>query len=308
MSSEETKFAFFNGAFVPIEEAKVSVRTHAFNYGTGCFEGIRAYWSAERKRLLLFRLPDHYLRLLRSCRLLHISIPYAAEELCEITTELLRREGFQQDCYVRPLAYKSSNAVGLLLHDLEDGFCIFSAPFGKYIEGEEASVAVSSWRRIEDSALPARGKLTGAYVNSSLAKSEAVLNGFDEAIVLTQDGYASEGSSENLFMVRDGALITPPVTDNILEGITRDTVIQLAEQELGLTILQRRINRTELYMADELFFSGTAAEVSSIIKVDHRPVGDGRIGPITSQLKTLYFDVVRGQKKAYRHWCTPVEV
>ncbi len=307
MNGEETRFAFFNGTFVPIEEAKISVRTHAFNYGTGCFEGIRAYWSDEDERLLIFRLLDHYQRLLRSCRLLHISLPHAAEELCEITVELLRREGFQQDCYVRPLAYKSSKAIGLLIHELEDGFCIFAVPFGKYIEGEEASVAVSSWRRIEDSALPARGKLTGAYVNSSLAKSEAVLNGFDEAIVLTQDGYASEGSSENLFMIRDGALITPPVTDNILEGITRDTVIQLAEQALGLTVLQRRINRTELYIADELFFSGTAAEVSPIIKVDHRPLGDGRIGPITSQLKALYFDVVRGRKEAYRHWCTPVE-
>jgi branched-chain amino acid aminotransferase len=304
---EETKFAFFKGAIVPVEEAKVSVRTHAFNYGTGCFEGIRAYWSDEGKRLLAFRMLDHYRRLLRSCRILRISLTHTAEELCEITVELLRKEGFRQDCYVRPLAYKSSDAVDLLIHELEDDLCIFAVPFGKYIEKEEgASVVVSSWRRIEDSVLPARGKVIGAYVNSSLAKSEAVLSGFDEAIVLTQDGHVSEGSSENLFMVRDGVLITPPVTDNILEGITRDTIIRLAEQELGLATVERRIDRTELYVAEELFFTGTAAEVTPVVRVDNRPVGDGQIGPVTSRLKDLFLDVVMGRKEAYQHWCTQV--
>lgn len=306
MSGTEGRYAFFDGKFVPIEEANVSIRTHAFNYGTGCFEGIRAYWNDETERLLVFRLLDHYRRLTRSCRLLHISLPHTPEKLCEITVELLKREGFRQDSYVRPVAYKSSTAVGLLINELDDGLCIFAVPFGKYIESEGASVAVSSWRRIEDSALPARGKLTGAYVNSALTKSEAILNGFDEAIVLTQDGYVSEGSSENLFMVRDGVLITPPVTDNILEGITRDTVIHLAEQEMGFSVLQRRINRTELYMADELFYSGTAAEVSPIVKVDHRPIGTGQAGSITSKLRSLYLDVVRGRVEAYHHWCTPV--
>jgi branched-chain amino acid aminotransferase len=306
LSSTEGSYAFFEGEFVPIEKANVSIRTHAFNYGTGCFEGIRAYWNEEVEQLLVFRLLDHYRRLTRSCRLLHISLHYTPERLCEITVELLKREGFQQDCYVRPVAYKSSKVVGLLINELDDDLCIFAVPFGRYIESEGACVGVSSWRRIEDSALPARGKLTGAYVNSALAKSEAILNGFDEAVVLTQDGYVSEGSSENLFMVRDGLLITPPVTDNVLEGITRDTVIQLAEQELGLPVLQRRINRTELYMANELFYSGTAAEVSPIVKVDHRPIGAEQIGPITSKLKALYLDVVRGRIEAYRHWCTPV--
>ena len=290
------RFAFFGGEFVPIEQAQVSIMTHAFNYGTGCFEGIRAYWSKEEEQLLVFRLAEHYRRLHRSVHILRIALPYSVEQLGEITLELLRREGYRQDAYIRPLAYKSSELVGVRLHDLEDSFAVFALPFGRYVEKEEgADVIVSSWRRNADNAIPARAKITGAYVNSALAKTDAVLSGCDEAIVLNQNGHVSEGSAENLFLVRDGKLITPPVTENILEGITRATIIQLARKELGLETVERPIDRSELYVADEMFFCGTGVQVAAIVTVDRRPVGDGQMGPIVKQIRDLYIDVVRGR-------------
>jgi len=301
------RFAFFGGEFVPIEQAQVSIMTHAFNYGTGCFEGIRAYWSKGEEQLLVFRLAEHYRRLHRSVHILRIALPYSVEQLGELTLELLRREGYRQDTYIRPLAYKSSELVGVRLHDLEDSFAVFALPFGRYVEKEEgADVVVSSWRRNADNAIPARAKITGAYVNSALAKTDAVLSGCDEAIVLNQNGHVSEGSAENLFLVCDGKLITPPVTENILEGITRATIIQLARKELGLETVERPIDRSELYVADEMLFCGTGVQVAAIATVDRRPVGDGKMGPIVKQIRDLYFDVVRGRAPRYRHWCTPV--
>jgi len=301
------KFAFFQGQILPFDQAKVSVMTHAFNYGTGCFEGIRAYWNAGEEQLYILKMREHYQRFMRNWRLLCIELHYSIEELEGWTVELLRREGYDQDTYIRPLAYKSSLVIGVRLHDLQDELAIFAEPFGKYIEKEEgASVCVSSWHRISDAAIPARGKITGAYVNSALAKTEAVLNGFDEAIVLNQDGQISEGSAENLFIVRDGVLITPPVTANILEGITRAAVIELARDELGLETIERDIDRTELYVADEVFFCGTGVQVAAIISVDRRPVGTGKLGPVVRQLRDVYFAAVRGELPAYRSWLTPV--
>lgn len=301
------KHAFFEGKFVPIEEAKVSVMTHAFNYGTGCFEGIRAYWNEEEDQLFLFRMGEHYKRLHRSCRIMRIELPYSVERLGEITVGLLRREGYREDTYIRPLAYKATEVVGVRLHDLDDAFAIFAVPFGKYIEKEEgAKVCVSSWHRINDNAIPARAKITGAYVNSALSKTKAMLDGFDEAIVLNQDGHVSEGSAENLFIIRDDKLITPPVTANILEGITRATVIQIARDELGIETVERPIDRTELYIAEEAFFCGTGVQIAAIAEVDHRHVGKGKIGPVVSRLRDLYFDIVKGKVEKYRHWCTPV--
>jgi len=302
-----TKYAFFREKIVPIEEAKVSIMTHALHYGTGCFEGIRAYWNAEDKQLYVFRMPEHYERLHRSCRLILLDLPYSVEELGEITLELLRKEGFKADTYIRPLVYKGSEVIGVRLHDLESHFAMFAVPFGRYIEKEEgASVCVSSWRRISDNAVPARGKVTGSYINSAFIKTEAMLNGYDEAIVLTQDGHVSEGSAENLFIIREGKLITSPITDDILEGITRATIMQLARDELGLEVVERKIDRTELYVCEEAFFCGTGVQVAAIASVDHRPVGQGRIGPIVSRLRDLYFDVVRGKVEKYKSWCTPV--
>lgn len=299
-------FAFFNKQIVPLAEAKVGIMTHALNYGTGCFEGIRGNWNAEAEQIYLFRPKEHYERLHKSCKVLKIELPYRVEELCNITRELVERCGFKEDVYVRPLAYKSSEIVGVRLHDLEDGFFIFVAPFGNYLDVEQGiKCCTSSWRRIDDSMIPPRAKITGLYVNSALAKTEAVENGYDEAILLTHDGHVSEGSGENLFLVADGKLITPPSWDNILIGITRQTVIQLAKDEFGVDTVERSIDRTELYIADECFLTGTAAHLSPVVEIDHRPVGNGKIGTLTAQLQALYFDVVRGKSKKYSHWCTP---
>jgi branched-chain amino acid aminotransferase len=303
------KHAFFKGEFVPIEEAKVSIMTHGFNYGTGCFEGIRAYWNPEGEQLYVFRMREHYERMHRSCRILRIHLAHGVEELNQITLELLRKEGYRQDVYIRPLAYKADEVIGVRLHDLTDDFAMFAVPFGRYIEREEgAHVCVSSWRRMDDNATPARAKITGGYINSAFAKTDAILGGYDEALVLTETGHISEGSAENFFMVRNGDLITPPVTSNILEGITRDTIIELAREEMGLRTIERSIDRSEIYICEEAFLTGTGVQVAAITQVEHRPIGSGVIGPIVSHLRELYFDVVRGKNPKYRHWCTPVYV
>jgi branched-chain amino acid aminotransferase len=300
-------FAFFKGAIVPFSEAKVSVMTHTLNYGTGCFEGIRAYWNEKEEQLLVFRLQEHFERFLHSMRLLFMKTSFSADDLSNLTVQLLRREGYRQDSYIRPLAYKADEIIGVKLHGLQDEIAIFSVPFGLYVENDEgAHVTFSSWRRISDNAIPARGKITGAYVNSAFAKTEALINGYDEAIVLNENGHVSEGSAENIFIVRDGVLITPPVTENILEGITRATIMELARQELGIETEERPIDRTECYVADEAFFVGTGVQVAAITRIDHRPIGDGKMGPLVRAIRDLYFAVVRGQVAKYRHWCTPV--
>ena len=305
----QTKYAFFEGKIVPIDQAKVSVMTHAMHYGTACFGGIRAYWNDEDEELYVFRLEDHIARFLSSARLLLMNVALSPDALHATVLDLLRREGFRADTYVRPLAYKADLRIGVLLHGMTDEITIFATPFGRYIDKEEgADVCVSTWRRIDDNAIPARGKIAGAYVNSAFIKSEALMNGFDEAIVLNQNGHVSEGSAENLFMVRNGKLITPPITSNILEGITRRTVIELAAAELGIQTEQREIDRTELYVCDELFFCGTGVQVAAIASVDRRPVGSGTIGPVTQSIRDLYFDVVKGKVGKYRAWNTPVYV
>lgn len=302
-----TRFAFFGGAIVPIEQAKVSIMTHTFNYGTGCFEGIRAYWNEEEEQLFVFRMREHYERLHRSSRILFCKLPYTVDQLGEITVELLRREGFREDTYIRPLVYKATEGIGVRLHNLEDGFAMFALPFGKYVEAEEGCRAcVSSWRRLDDNMIPPRGKVIGSYVNSALCKTEAALNGYDEAIVLDEEGHVSEGSAENLFMVRNGQLITTGETANILEGITRETVMHLAKEELGLETVVRPIDRTELYVAEEVFFCGTGVQIVVVSEIDRRPVGSGKMGPVARKIRELYFGIVRGQNPKYRHWCTPV--
>lgn len=302
-----TAYAFFNKRFVPLSEAKIGVMTHAFNYGTACFEGIRGNWNGEQERMYLFRVEDHFERLGKSCRIIKIDLPYGTEELCKLTVELVEMCGYREDIYIRPIAYKSSEAVGVRLHNLDDDFLLFITPFGPYLDIEKGiRCGVSSWRRIEDNMIPARAKITGLYVNSALAKTEAIENGFDEAILLTSDGHVSEGSGENIFLILNGMLITPPSTDNILMGITRDTMIKLAKQEMGIDTLERHIDRSELYIADECFMTGTAAHVTPVVEIDHRKVGNGEVGKVTKQLQELYFDVVRGKNKKYLDWCTPV--
>lgn len=299
------QWAFFEGEFVPLAEAKVSIATHAFNYGTGCFGGMRAYWNEEQPQLYIFRAKKHLARFLESCRLLNIVLPYTVEDLTEITLELLRRDGYKQDAYMRPVAYKATEDITPRLYDLDDEFAMFTRPQGNYIK-LEVRAGTSSWRRVDDNSIPARGKITGAYINSAFARSEAHWNGYDEAIVLNQDGHVSEGSAENVFIVRHGKLVTPPVKDNILEGVTRATIMELAHAELGLEVVERSIDRSEMYLADEAFFTGTGAQVAAIVEVDHRALGDGTTGPITRQIQELYFRTVRGRNPRYMHWLTPV--
>ena len=301
------KVIFMNGEFIAAEQAVIPVRTHGFSYGTGCFEGIRGYWNEEEQQVYLFRLREHYVRFLNSCKILQISLPYTVEQLIEISIELIKRNGQREDIYIRPMAYKSDQIIGVRLHDLEDHIIITSEPIGNYIDINGLHCGVSSWRRIDDNAIPARAKITGSYVNSAFAKSEAMQNGFDEAIMLTHEGNVSEGSAENIFLLMNGEFVTPAPTENILLGITRETVIELARREFGRITRERQIDRTELYIADEIFLCGTGAQIAPVIKVDHRPVGDGIIGPISKALQQLYFDVVRGHIPTYRaQWCTPV--
>jgi branched-chain amino acid aminotransferase len=305
-AAPDTAFAFMDGEFIPIREARVSVLTHAFNYGTGVFEGIRAYWNAAEEQLYALHLKEHYGRFHRSCRIMRIGLPYTVDDLVNITLELLRKCGYREDAYVRPVAYKSSPLIGVRLHDLEDAFTVFAIPFGTYIDIDRGiSCGVSSWRRTDDNAIPARSKITGAYVNAALAKTDAQEAGFDEAIVLTQDGHVSEGSAENLFIVRDGVLATPPGSDNILEGIVRASVLKIAT-DAGIPTAVRQIDRTELYIADEVFLCGTGAQISPVTSIDHRTIGKGERGPITTRISGIYFDAVRGKAAPYRAWVTPV--
>ena len=300
-------YAYFNGQFVPVDQAKISIQNNTFQYGTGVFEGIRAYWNSRMKQLYVFRLREHFVRMLRNCRVLTLTIGKDEKELSEITIELLRKNRPETDTYVRPIAYVDSDGLGPKFVGYPTGFAIYTLPLGDYIDVSSGiKVGFSSWRRINDNMIPARCKVTGGYVNSALAKTEALEHGYDEAIFLTADGFISEGSAENIFLIRDGRLITPPLSDDILEGITRDTVMELAREELGIETTERAIGRTELYVADEAFLCGTGAQVSPIAQVDKRPLGSGRIGPITAKIQALYFDVVKGKQKKYSHWLTPV--
>jgi len=298
---------YLNGEFVDRSEARISVMTNSLHYGTAVFEGIRAYWNAPKRQLFVFRMPEHYERFLRNTSLLRIKVSQSVEELCEITLELLRRNHLEEDIYVRPLAYFATETVGVRLHGMETGLTIFSIPFGPYIDvSKGVRVGVSSWRRIDDNSVPARCKIAGGYVNSAVAKSEALDHGYDEAIFLTKDGFVSEGSAENIFLIRGGKLITPTLAEDILEGITRVTLIELCRTELNLEIIERQIGRSELYLAEEIFLCGTGAQVAPVIEVDRRPVGKGGVGPITAEIQKLYFEVVKGNSRKYLKWCMPV--
>ena len=300
-----TPTAFFRGEYVPLSDAKISIMTHALHYGTGVFEGVRGNWNAEKGAIQIFRLREHYERMLRGCRLLMLDIPYSLEELCNITVELVERSGYSEDLYIRPLAYKSAEKVAnLKLQELESDFCLMAVPLGSYLGTDVLRCCTSSWRRVDDTMIPARFKISGIYVNSILAKTEATMAGFDEAIILNQDGHVCEGSGENLFLVLDGRLYTPPIEDNVLPGVTRDTVMQLAQTELGLEVTEASIDRSQIYVADECFLTGTAAHLTPVAEVDNRKIGDGAVGPISAKLQKLYFDIVVGRNPKYIHWCT----
>jgi branched-chain amino acid aminotransferase len=302
--SEVTVYA--KGGFARYGDAKVGLLTHGLQYGTGCFEGIRGYWVPEESELFLVLLRDHYERLETSAKILTMSLPKSVDELVEITVELVLRNGYKADVYIRPFAYKAAEDVGVRLHNVPDAFAIVPIPFTHYVDPNRGlDVCVSSWRRTDDTMAPPRAKITGLYVNSALAKSEAVQNGFDEAILLSHDGHVSEGSAENIFIVRRGVLYTPDPSQNVLEGVTRRAIMAIAHHELGLEVVERAIDRGELYAAQEVFFTGTAVGVAYVASVDRRPVGDGEIGPITKLLSSLYARIVTGREQRYLEWLTP---
>jgi len=296
-------YVYFRKQFVPLSEAKIGVMTHCLHYGTAVFEGIRGNWNADKQQLYLFRLKEHYERLLNGRRILKIVLPYIVDELCQITVELVARCGFQEDIYVRPMAYKSSEAIGVRLHNLDSDFLVFAFPWGPYLDIDKARCCISSWRR--PSGTP-QAKISGLYVNNALAKTEAIENGFHEAIMLTPDGYVSEGSGENIFVVTNGTLVTPASYDVMLVGVTRDAVTKLARNELGIETIEQRLERSELFAASECFLTGTAANITPVAEIDRRKIGNGEIGEVTSRLQKFYSDVIRGNDPKYLDWCTPV--
>lgn len=306
VGADQNSIVFFDGRYMPMRDAHVGILTHALHYGTGVFEGIRAHWDDAQQELFILRSNEHYERWIQNCGILRVHVPYTPEELTAITVEILRRNNFRTNVYIRPLAYKSAERVGVALDD-QDSLAIVALPFGEYLPADKGVHAgVSSWRRIQDNAIPPRGKICGAYVNSAMASADARLSGFDEAILLNENGHVAEGATCNIFMVRKGKLITPPITENVLEGITRDSIMRMAAWELNLDTLERPIDRSELYICDELFFTGTAVALTPIVRVDHRPVGKGTIGQITRTLQELYVEATRGRLKVYRNWLTPV--
>jgi branched-chain amino acid aminotransferase len=300
-------WVFHEGEFARYHDVKLGLMTHALHYGTGVFEGIRAYWNVKQEQLHLLQAPAHFERMRRSASIMRMTLPHSTEELVNYTIELLRRNQFKSDVYIRPLLYTSSEEIGVRLHNLNHSFFIYAIPFGNYVEIESGiRCMVSTWRRVPDQSLPARAKITGSYANSALAKSEAIESGFDEAIVLTVDGHVSEGSAENLFMVKDGTFVTPPVTDDILEGVTRTLLIRMIKDELGMPLVERSIDRTELYTCDELMLCGTGAQISPVVEVDHRLVGSGKVGEFTQEIQNIYFGAVRGELPKYKDWTIPI--
>jgi branched-chain amino acid aminotransferase len=298
--------AYFEGDYVALKDAKVSIMTHAFMYGTAVFEGIRAYWNDDEGVLYGLKLREHMERIRRNAGILLMTDLPPVDELVRIVVETIRRNGFRQDAYVRPCFYKSGLSVGVKLHHLPHELTVFAVPFGNYIDVDKGvRLMTSTWRRNADDALPARGKIVGGYVNMAFQKSEAEMNGFDEALVLTNDGHASEASAANMFVVRDGVLLTPPVSDDILEGVTRRAVLEIAAV-LGIPVETRSIDRSEIYVADEMFLCGTGVQLSPVIELDHRAIAGGAIGPITKQLHEAYFAAVRGRDSRFAHWLTPI--
>ena len=307
MSVDLSKLTVYrDGAFSNYNDAKVGLLTHGLQYGTGCFEGIRGFWVPEDRELYLLLLREHYERLFNSAKILLMELPHSVDELIEITIDLCRRNNFETDVYIRPCIFKSAEDIGVRLHGVPASFAMIALPFVKYFDATVGLKAcVSSWRRADDTMAPPRGKITGLYVNSALAKSEAVLNGYDEAIMLSHDGHVAEGSAENIFLVRHGALYTPDPSQNVLEGCTRRAVIQIASEMLGLKIVERSIDRGELYAADEVSFSGSAAGLVHASSIDGRRVGDGTLGPVARKIMEIYERAVRGREPRYSGWVTP---
>ncbi|MDQ0857571.1 branched-chain amino acid transaminase [Bacillus sp. V2I10] len=282
------------------------VRNKGLNYGLGCFEGIRAFWNEKQKQLFVFRLLDHYKRFHESGHSLHLNIPYSQMQLVYWTIQLLKINNIREDVYIRPICINGEITLGPELGGPFNRVMIYCTHLKEYIAKPALNVSVSSWTRVGSNMIPPQVKPTGGYLNSALASTEARLNGYDEAIFLTKEGNVSEGPGENIFIVKNNQLITPPISDDILSGITRDTVMQLAKHELRLPVFEKSLARTELYSADEVFFTGTAIGIKSIIQIDRRIIGTGQEGPITKEIRSIYEKIVRGDNVNYLGYCTPV--
>ena len=301
------EYVLLDGNYIEKDKASLPIMTHAFLYGTSVFEGIRAYYNKDENQLYAFKVKEHYERLMRSAHVMHMENPYTLEEYCDVTKKLLVKNAYKEDVYIRPNLFKSAQKIGPSLLHNKDSFLLFTLPMGDYIDIENGlNVCVSSWRRNSDNAIPPQAKVAGAYVNTALIKSDAQLAGFDDAIVLDENGRVTEGSAMNLFLVQNGKLVTSRVTDNILIGVTRNTVMQLAKEVLKLEVEEREVSRTELYTSDEAFYCGTGAQISPIATIDHRKLGKGEVGPISKELQKLYFDVVKGRVDKYKEWCMPI--
>ncbi len=297
---------YFNGAFLPEREATISVRSRALNYGLGCFAGIRGYRNDDGSQVNVFRLDRHVRRLEQSARILRMRLSGSPDEIAGAVVELLRLNQMRGDVYVRPIVFANSNELSPLLDAETCATAIYCMPLGRYLSAEPIDVGVSSWRRVREAAIPARAKATAGYLNSALARREALDHGYSEAILLTEEGHVSEGSAEHVFIVRDGSLVSPPSTADNLDGITRQSLIALAREDLGIPCVERPIGRTELYVADEMFLCGTGAEITAVRSVDRRMVGDGKLGPLTRSLSLRFEDVVRGRVPERSSWLTPV--
>lgn len=302
------EYAFFEGNIVPFTEAKISIGTHALQYGTGAFAGVRGYLAEDGKTINIFRLHEHAARLLRSAKLLRMELPFTIDTLAETMVELTKANAPTSDVYFRPFVYKASVQLTPRLRNLHDELAVYMLPMGDYLDTKRGQKAiVSSWTRASDNAIPSRGKITGSYINSSFAKDQAEEMGADDALMLNADGKIAEGSSCNFFIVRDGVIITPPINSDILEGITRRSVLQLAS-ELGIPTEQRAIDRSEIYIADEAFFCGTGVQLAWIEKIDGRTIGTGTRGTISEQLSTALFDIFRGRSTDHGDWLTKVAI
>ena len=306
---QDTKWAFFNGKIIPINEANINIRTAAFQYGTGIFEGIRAYWNEEQKKMYIFRCVEHYERMIDNAKIIAMDIQYSAREIVSATVELLKKENFSEDTYIRPNAYYSSLRLLDKLDCDKYGFSIFTFPMGAFQDLDKGlNVIVSSWSSAGDNAIPPRGKICGRYVNISLVLLEAKKLGYDDAIILTGcEHHVSEGAGQNIIIFKKGKFITPPPCDNILEGITLDSISVIIKDELGMEIIERSIDRTELYLADEILYCGTGVQVPPIVSVDDRKIGDGKPGKYTREIQRIFFDIVRGKNDKYMNWLTEVK-
>lgn len=299
---------YFRNEFVEFKQANVSIANTAFLYGLGVFGGTRAHYNDQQDQLFIFRPQDHFARLSNSCKLCYFknfNKDYTADKFTSVVKKLLKVNEIRQDVYIRTTIFVDETEIAPKFKDYSDSLAIFLYPLGDYVPTTGMKCTVSSWRRIEDNAIPARGKMVGAYINTALTKTEALENGYNEAIVLDNNNHAVEGSAENLFMVRNDKVVTPPLHDNILEGITRKTTIQILEDE-GHDVLERSIDRTELYFADEVFFTGTGAQIAPVTEIDKRTIGDGKVGEIAKKVQETYRNAVRGKIKKYQDWVVPV--